>query len=274
VIDATYLIASDGTRLYAWTRQSEGVPLGVIALVHGMGEHSGRYDHLREFWVRHGYGVAGFDHRGHGRSPGRRGHTPSYRQLMDDIAAFVATVNERWPVAPVVLYGHSLGGNLVLNYAIRRRPALAALVATSPYLRLAFSPPAWKLQAAGLLRYVAPWFALPTGVDLSALSRDPAVAQRLASDPLAHERITARFFAEVQEAGEYALAQAGELRVRTLIMHGGADRVTSAEASRAFVERSGGRATLRIWNGCFHEIHNEPEWQEIAAFTRAWIERR
>jgi alpha-beta hydrolase superfamily lysophospholipase len=272
----TFLRASDDTRLYAWTREPAGEPRGVFALVHGMGEHSRRYDHLGEFWQQRGYASAGFDHRGHGRSDGPRGHTPSYEQLMDDIKALLDAVAQRWPDRPVVLYGHSLGGNLVLNYAIRRQPPLAAVVAvvaTSPYLRLAFAPPAWRIAAARLLRRAAPSIVQRTGLSVAALSHDPAVGKRLESDPLVHDRISAGLFTAAHDAGSFALAHAGALRLPTLVMHGSADRITSVEASREFVAAAAGRATLRIWDGWYHELHNEPEWEDAASFVLAWIDQ-
>src|SRR5262247_420237 len=109
MISETQLDTSDGLKLYGWTRQPAGQPKGMIALVHGMGEHSRRYDHLTEYWESCGYASAGFDLRGHGRSEGKRGHTTSYDFLMDDIAIFLAWVANQCPSVPVTLYGHSLG---------------------------------------------------------------------------------------------------------------------------------------------------------------------
>ena len=262
----------DGLSLYAWTRRPAGPPKGVIALVHGMGEHSRRYDHLTAYWEGRGYASAGFDQRGHGRSEGRRGHTPSYERLLDDIALFLGRVAEAFPGLPITLYGHSMGGNLVLNYAIRRRPAPDLVVASAPYLRLAFDPPAWRVLLARVLRHVVPALSQRTGLDVRALSRDPEVVRRYEADPLVHDRITTSFFSNVHPAGEAIIARASELTMPTLIMHGGADRLTSRAASEAFVAASRGKARLRIWDGAFHEIHNEPDWEELATFVVAWIE--
>lgn len=267
-----HLKTSDGLTLYAWTRRPAAPPKGVIALVHGMGEHSRRYDHLTAYWESRGYASAGFDQRGHGRSEGPRGHTPSYDLLLDDIALFLGRVAEELPGLPIILYGHSMGGNLVLNYAIRRRPAPAMVVASAPYLRLAFDPPAWRVLLARVLRHIAPALSQRTGLDVRALSRDPEVVRRYEADPLVHDRITTSFFGNVHPAGEAIIARAAELTMPTLVMHGSADRLTSRAASEAFVAASGGKAQLRIWEGSFHEIHNEPDWEALAAFVIAWIE--
>jgi alpha-beta hydrolase superfamily lysophospholipase len=272
MIRDTQLATADGLKLYAWFRQPAGRPKGVIAHVHGMGEHSRRYDHLTAYWEDHGYAAAGFDLRGHGRSEGPRGHTPTYDLLMDDIAIFLGRVAEVHPGLPVTLYGHSMGGNLVLNYAIRRRPTLARVVASAPYLRLAFEPPAWKVRMAMWLKGVAPALSQRTGLDVRALSRDAAVISRYQADPLVHEQITTSFFAHVHPAGEAIIGRAAELTMPALVMHGSADRITSPAGSEAFVAASAGKASLKIWDGGFHEIHNEPHWPELAAFVVAWIE--
>ena len=268
------LHTSDGLALYAWTRQPAETTGGVVAHVHGMGEHSRRYDHLTAYWVAQGHATAGFDLRGHGRSGGPRGHTPSYERLMEDIELFLDHVSRAWPGLPVTLYGHSMGGNLVLNHAIRRRPRLAGVIASAPYLRLAFEPPAWKVRLAQWTRGFAPSLSQRTGLDVNALSTDPESVRRYRADPLVHDRITAAFFAEVHPAGEWVIPHAAELSVPALLMHGGSDRITSAAGSQAFAAASGGKAQLKIWDGMFHEIHNEPGWREVAAFALDWIRRQ
>jgi alpha-beta hydrolase superfamily lysophospholipase len=266
------LKTSDDLSLYAWLRQPAGLPKGVIAHVHGMGEHSRRYDHLAAYWEDHGYASAGFDQRGHGLSQGLRGHTPSYGLLMDDIALFLDHVETALPGVPVTLYGHSMGGNLVLNYVIRRRPALGRVVASAPYLRLAFEPPAWKVRMAHLIRWIIPTLSQRTGLEMGALSRDPEVIARYQADPLVHDRITTSFFSQVHAAGQSIIDRAAELRIPALVMHGSADRLTSPAGSVDFVAESSGKALLKVWEGFYHELHNEPGWQKVAAFVLAWIE--
>lgn len=266
------LIASDRRRLYSWTRAPATPPRGVIAHVHGMGEHSRRYDHLSSFWESRGYASAGFDQRGHGRSEGRRGHSPSYEQLMDDVASFLDHVEDHWGDLPVTLYGHSMGGNIVLSYALRRRPASLAIVASAPYLRFTFEPPWWKVRLGQVMGALAPTAAAGAGLEIAALSRDPAVIDAFRSDPLVHDRITAGFFAGLHRAAAMALDAAGETARPTLLMHGDADRITSPGGSADYVARSGGRAALKIWSGFYHELHNEPGWEDVAAHVVSWVE--
>lgn len=272
VIRESEIRSADGLGLYAWLRDSRTRPKGVVAHVHGIGEHSRRYDHLTAYWQERGYASAGFDLRGHGRSAGRRGHTPSYGALMDDIATFLDFVAEAYADVPTTLYGHSMGGNLVLNYALRRQPLLAAVIASSPYLRLTFEPARWMRRGAALLARIAPSISVRTRIDMHDLSRDPEVVRRCEADPLVHERITLSFFTQAHAAAEAAIRRASEISVPVLVMHGRADRITSPAGSEAFVAASSGRAELKLWDGCFHELHNEPGWREIAAFVLAWIE--
>jgi alpha-beta hydrolase superfamily lysophospholipase len=267
------LRATDGAALYGWFREPAGAPpSAIIAHVHGMGEHSRRYDHVTAYWESIGWASAGFDLRGHGRSEGPRGHAPSYAQLMDDITTLLDAVNARWPGVPIVLYGHSLGGGLVLNHAVRKRPAVTRVVATAPYLRLVDGPGIALVWAVKLASHIAPAVSLATGLDITALSRDQAVVQRYRDDPLVHDRMTFGFFANVHDACEGVIRRGPELHVPTLVMHGSADRITSPLASKELVENSDGRATLRLWDGYYHEIHNDPSWDDVLLFTRRWIE--
>ncbi len=272
MIQETQLRTADGLNLYAWLRTPATTLRGVVAHVHGMGEHSRRYDHLTAYWAQQGYASAGFDLRGHGRSEGPRGHTPSYDHLMNDTALFLDRVTREWAGLPVTLYGHSMGGSLVLNYVIGRQPALARVVASAPYLRLAFQPPAWKVRLAQWLRWIVPTLSQKTGLDVNALSQDPAVIARYLADPLVHDRITVSFFACVHEAGEAAIGRASELTIPALVMHGSADRLTSPGGSADFVKNAAGKAVLKIWDGFYHELHNEPGWEAVAAFALAWSE--
>lgn len=265
--------ADDGVRMFAQGWLPEGVARALVVLVHGLGEHSGRYEHVGARLARSGFALLGFDLRGHGRSEGPRGHTPSYDALLDDIAAFFRQVEARFGVAPHFLYGHSLGGNLVLNYALRRRPELYGVVATGPALRLAFEPPAGKVALARAMNALFPAFTQASGLEVEALSHDPAVVEAYRTDPLVHDRISARLFLGFFEAGRWALEHAHEFPVPLLLMHGGADRICSPEGSRAFAARVPGDCLLKVWDGLYHEVHNEPEKDEVLAMLVSWLER-
>ncbi len=263
--------SADGLALVGRCWEPEGEPRAVVCLVHGLGEHCGRYDHVAAALNEAGYAVLACDKRGHGRSGGKRGVIPSYEALMADIDLLLAQAEQRFPGKPRFLYGHSLGGNEVLNYALRRKPDLAGVISTSPGLRTAFQPPALQLAAGRLMNRLWPAFTLPNGLELAAISRDPAVVAAYQADPLVHDRLSARLGVSLLETGEWAIANAGQFPLPLLLMHGTADRLTSHEASQAFASKAP-TCTLKLWDGLYHETHNEPEKQEVIGFVVDWLD--
>jgi alpha-beta hydrolase superfamily lysophospholipase len=252
----------------------EKKPKAVICLMHGLGEHIGRYKHVGEALTQAGYALLGFDLRGHGNSAGPRGHSPSYEALMDDIAAFLDQAAERFPKLPYFLYGHSLGGNLVLNYTLRRKPKLAGVIATGPWLKLAFEPPAMKVKLGRVMDKIAPGFTQASGLETAALSHDPKVVRAYEKDPLVHDKISARLFVAIYESGQWALAHAAKFPLPLLLMHGSADRLCSAEATRQFAKTAGKNVTLDVWEGWYHEIHNEPEQSKVFKVMTKWLDEQ
>ena len=248
-------------------------PKAVIMLTHGMGEHGLRYNHMAEFYASKGIGIIAFDIRGHGVSEGKRGHTPSYEHLMQDLDRVFAKIKEAYPSVPLFLFGHSMGGNLILNFIIRRKPQVAGAIVTGPYLRLGFEPPKWKIVLAKLSSNLFPKLTQPTGLELEALSRDKSVIYKYEDDPLIHDKITSSFFVNVHFAGRYAIDNAGSVECPLLIMHGASDRLTSPEGTKEFYTNSNENVSIKIWDGLYHELHNEPEKEEIFEFEINWIQK-
>jgi len=249
----------------------EGEARGVVALVHGQGEHMGRYAHVAQAMAEAGLAFAAYDLRGHGLSGGKRGHTPSYTSHMYDMEEFLEAVEGKYPGLPCILYGHSLGGGLVLNYCLRRRPSLAGVIVTSPWLELAFAPPKSQITLARITNSVYPGLVQHSGLETAALSHDPQVIAAYKDDELVHDRITARQFFEVHNAGLWALDHASEWELPLLLMHGTGDRITSHEASRSFAQRAKGQIEFRTWIGLFHELHNELEKARVIQTMVNWI---
>jgi len=243
----------------------------VVCLVHGLGEHTGRYAHVAAALNNAGYAVLGCDLRGHGKSEGLRGHTPSYDALLDDIGRLLDETAQRYPGKSQFIYGHSLGGNLVLNYALRRKPPLAGVVSTSPAIRVGKPLPATQLTLAKVMNKLQPTMQMPNGLALDNLARDPEVIRAYKSDPLVHNKISVRLAVEMLQAGEWALAHAAEFPLPLLLVHGTADELTSAAATQKFAGKVRGDCTLKLWDGFYHETHNEPEKAEVLGFMVAWI---
>ena len=264
--------SNDGLKLFTYAYPSDDPPKAIICLVHGHGEHIERYAHVFRQFAEAGYSCVGFDHRGHGQSEGLRGHTPSYETLLDDIDIFLKKIAEDYPGVPRFLYGHSMGGNLVINYGLRRKPDLAGIISTSPWLKLAFEPPAIQVFLGKTMNKIFPSFIQASGLETSALSRDPETVRAYEEDPLVHDKISARLFVGMYESGLWALEHAAEFPLPLLLVHGSEDKITSAKASGEFAAKAGEKVTLRIWDGFYHETHNEPEKEEVIAENIAWVE--
>lgn len=267
------LITTDNLKLNGAVFPVTGNTRAVIILVHGMGEHIGRYKHVVEFLNGIDCAVVGMDHRGHGTSEGKRGHIESYGQLMEDTELLVKKAESLYPGIPLVMYGHSLGGNIAANYVLRNKPVLKGLIITAPYFKLAFDPPAWKLVMSKIMAKVFPSLTLPTELETEALAKDQAVTEAYRNDPLVHDRISAAFFTKVHAAATYPIEHAVELKIKTLAMHGLADRITSYKGTAAFAQNNPQMVELRLWEGLYHEIHNEQEKQQVFDHIAGWMER-
>jgi len=265
------LTSSDGVDLFARSWEPTSASRGVVCLVHGLGEHSGRYDHVAAVLSAAGYAVAAIDLRGHGRSPGRRGDTP-FPATLDDIDLLLADGRRRHPDLPCFLYGHSLGGLLVLTYLVRRRPAVTGAIAASSGLRTPLLEQRAKILAARILAPVAPSVTLPTGLDADGICRDPSVVDAYRSDPLVHARASMALARDGVVAARETSSNAAAVDVPVLLIHGTADRLTYADGSRAFAAAVGGDSTLILYDGLVHELHNEPERVQVLADVVAWLD--
>ena len=263
--------SGDGLGMQAREWVPAGPRRGLVVLVHGFDDHGGRYLHVGDALAAAGFVLCSYDARGQGRSEGRWAYVDRYQQLMDDLGAFLDLATARHPGLPRFLYGHSMGGNEVLNYLLRRKPKLAGAVATSPWLELAVKPPAWQFTAARLAAALPLAVAIPTGMDPAGISHDPAVVKAYVADPCVKGKITPRLLVSVLEAGQWALARAGELSVPLLLLHGDADQITAHGASQRFAQAAGSLVTFRTWPGGFHELHNEPEKAEVLKVITDWL---
>lgn len=272
--------------IYQWTTK-DGLPLfaqawlpdqpakATICLVHGLGEHSSRYGtHFAKWFTQAGYAILAFDLRGHGKSGGPRGHVPSFEAYMDDIDILLEHAAGQFTGLPVFLYGHSLGGVLVLNYALRRKPSLAGVIATDPGLRTAIEEQKFKLALANVLGSLFPTLSLPSGLVVEDLSKDLQVVSDYKNDPLVHSVVTFGFGKYLPPALRYAFQHAPEFPVPLLLMHGTQDRVAYPKGSQEFARLAGDRCTLKLWEDCCHEVHNELVKDQVLAYAVAWMDER
>jgi len=264
---------SDGILLSAYRWDPEE-PKANVCLVHGLGEHSARYAHVANLLNRAKYTFVAFDLRGHGQSQGPRGHSPSLEHFYEDITTFIEKAKSEAPDLPTFLYGHSLGGLLVLSYATRLSPDLAGVISSGPILRTGFEPPAWKLTLGKVMRSLMPTFSMSNELDRSGLSRDGDVVHAYNTDPLVHDRISAQLGIDMLEEGLWLLNGAPKMKIPTLLMHGSIDRICSPGASRQFAASAGELMTSKMWEGLYHEIHNEPEKDQVIQYLIQWLNDR
>lgn len=255
--------------------ESPRKPQGCVVIVHGFGEHSGRYEKLAERFAAMNLTVVRFDHRGHGRSRGSRGHASSYDIYLNDLGNAIDLARERNPSLPTFIFGHSMGGGLALNYALRRADKLAGVIATGPWLRLAFSPPAWKTWLAQRIARIMPTLRMPTNLNIAKLSHDPEVVRGVERDILTNSVISASAYLGIVGAGQYALAHAAELKFPLLLMHGTADAITDFRASEEFFAAAGGNdKTFKPWPNMYHEILNEIDSGPVYQTIIDWVAQR
>lgn len=245
----------------------------VICIVHGMGEHVERYHHVAKFFSKNGFATLGFDHQGHGQSTGKRGHSEGLESMLDDIDLLLLEARQLYPNSLIFLYGHSMGGNLVLNHFLRRKPSITGLIATAPWVRLPNPPSAFLVGFAKIMCHILPKLTQANGLDVNGLSNDPEVAKTYQADPLVHDRVSVRLGAELLAGASWLNAFAGQAPCPTLLMHGEKDPITSPAGTSDFAKRLTGDVTWKPWPGLKHEIHNEPQQAEVLAFLVEWMKR-
>ena len=210
----------------------------VIILIHGIGEHIQRYNYWADLFVKEGIGLAGVDLPGHGLSDGRRGNIKSYALLGEMIDILLKSCNNTFPGIPVYIYGHSLGGGIVLDYLLRRNPKVKAAIVTSPWLRLAYEPSRNKLLLASIMKNLLPGLVQSSDLIVSYISHDENVIEKYKTDPLVHGKISVSLFHGAMTAAKYSLAHASELKVPTLLLHGSDDMIMSPEGSKEFAGKT------------------------------------
>jgi alpha-beta hydrolase superfamily lysophospholipase len=266
----------DETRFFLQGWEPDQKPKAVVALVHGLGEHTARYAHVGKVLTDAGYALVGFDLRGHGRSGGSRGHAPSLDTYMQDIHQFFSLLEKRYPDLPHFLYGHSLGGLLVLAYAIQYGAHLRGVVATGPGLRSALQKQKAKVAIVRLLGSFLPTMTLQSGLDATAISRDTSIVEAYKSDPLVHDSASLGFGKAALRAVDLCFERAAEFPVPLLIMHGKDDKIAYSSGSEEYtglLRAAGKDVTLKLWDDLYHEVHNEPEKQEVFKFMLTWLDQ-
>jgi alpha-beta hydrolase superfamily lysophospholipase len=266
--------ATPGPPLYSYSVAPDGVPgqkaAAVAGILHGYGEHAGRYAHVMDAWAGRGIASVAIDLRGHGRSGGRRGYCERFTDYLDDVRELERLTREK--NLPAFLCGHSLGGLVAVSSALVQPSPWRAMVLSAPLLGIAMDVPRVKLIAGKIASRIFPTFSLPSGIRSSDVTHDVALARAYDQDPLVFHIATARWFTEVRTAQERAFARAATLSMPLFVAMGTADRISKYERARAFYDAAGSRdKTWDAREGLFHEVLNEPEWRGIADKMADWM---
>jgi alpha-beta hydrolase superfamily lysophospholipase len=263
-----------GLEIYWQAWLPEGPPRAVVVLAHGASEHGGRYAWTGEQLAARGYALYAIDHRGHGRSEGRRAVIDRMANAVEDLHTLVERVAKEQGGRPVVLLGHSMGGAVALSYTIEHEDALDALVLSAPLAALEAASPVTR-AAGRVLSIVAPALGV-FAIDSTAVSRDPQVVKDYDADPLNHHgKLPARTVGELSSAIDGYPDAVPRFRLPMLVMHGTADRLTPIAGSEMVYERTGSEdKTFTRCDGLFHELLNEPERQQVLDDIAGWLDER
>jgi alpha-beta hydrolase superfamily lysophospholipase len=245
---------------------------GVIILVHGLGEHIRRYDQWGGYFVDAGFAFTGMDLPGHGYSDGRRGHF-RFSDLHEMITVLISECKKTFPGIPVIVYGHSLGGLIVLDYILRKKPAVKGAIVTSPLLKLAFEPDKFRLLLAKIVKYILPGLIQPTSLIADHLSHDPSVVEQYKNDALVHDKVSIGAFSDMMNSAAFSLSHSGDLKLPVVLLHGSDDLICSPEGSREFASGTS-FCDLKIWDSGHHELHNEPFRKDVFKYIMDWMNKR
>ena len=264
------LLVSDSQKLSGFYWQAEN-PVATTILVHGFGEHISRYHHVAEHFLKENISVIGVDLIGHGESGGKKGHISSIANFYACIDNMVDHVRQEEKKLPLILYGHSMGGTIVLNYLINNvESEFCCVLATSPWLQLTIRPTAFQLFLAKTMNSIYPSLQQTAALEFKDISSVEEVQKDYENDPLNHDKISVRLFNEIYKNGLLAIDKASRINIPMLIAHGNDDNITSLEGSKAFTTNNP-QATLKIWPDLRHETHNEHNKEEVIDFYVDWV---
>ncbi|MDR1171759.1 MAG: lysophospholipase [Bacteroidales bacterium] len=245
----------------------------LIIMVHGIGEHSDCYDKWAERFALQSVGFLAFDLRGHGHSPGIRGHA-SINVIKDDLRAIIKSMHKKFPGIPIVLFGHSMGGHIVLSYAIDKNVKVQGIIASSPWLKLVDPPSPLLIRIAEWASHIVPWLTVCTGIKSGQLSRNGVGTKSTETDPLLHKKISIKFFTDLWMNSETILRNKHRFNIPLLLMHGTADPLTSYQASKSFVQNAGEYTTFKQWRSMRHDLLNDTGNEVVFQYVMKWLSKK
>jgi len=249
-------------------------PRGIVVLVHGLGEHGGRYMNLIDRMKGANVSFCTLDHRGHGLSQGKRGHVENFMDYIEDVKLLVDMAHSQHPELPLIMLGHSMGGAIAARYALEHTADIDALILSAACLILKSAAPGWQDILARVLSRVAPAATFPNGLSPDDLSHDPQVVKAYVNDPLVHNKISARWYTEMLNNSQQVFSRASEFAMPLLVVHGEGDKIVDiAGSERIFKAARSVDKQYKAFPGLYHETMNEkqPSQTEVLDVIAGWI---
>ena len=271
-VEKYYWKRTSSVELYGKLYIPDGRMSVLVIMVHGIGEHGECYDEWAKRFALQSFGFLMFDMRGHGRSSGIRGHV-CIDAVKDDIRVIVSDMQKKFADIPIVLFGYSLGGQIVLSQAIDGNVMIRGVIASSPLLKLVKPPSLLLVRLAKFASYIMPWFTVKTGIKAGQLSRDGNSAKSTKTDPLLHKKISVKLFSDLYAGGEIILRNKCRPDIPVLLMHGDADPLVSYEAVKQYAQNAGKTVTFKKWQGMYHDLLNDVGNEVVFYYTVKWLSK-
>ena len=261
-----------GAQLYCTSWQSIDSPKAVLFIVHGLGEHLGRYEEMANFFIKKQIAVFAFDHRGHGRSEGKKGHAESIDQFVEDVEYALMQCRSLYLEIPIFLFGHSMGGQIVASYLdkVKSKEILGAII-SSAWFRIVSPPPSWQIKLIKKLKSILPGFTQSNRLDVKKISSVKAEVDLYVKDQLIHDRLSMALFNSLFQNGLHLIHNAQPSKIPVLVCHGNRDQITATLGSEQYANNLGEKAELKIWPDSFHELHHDYDKKNVMQYYVNWV---
>lgn len=271
--DSYQIYSGNSTQLYCASWQPDLPPKAVVCIVHGLGEHLGRYEEMAIRFVEHQIAVFAFDHRGHGRSGGKRGHARSIVQFVEDVEHALMQCRSLFLDVPIFLFGQSMGGQIVASYLEKvKTEEISGAIISSPWIKLVKPLPGWQIAVVKKLSPLFPAVTLDNGLDPNFMSSVSVEVEKYKDDPLIHSHISMALFNSLYHNGIYLEQSAEESKIPVLVCHSDSDPITSPQASARYAAKLGQHATFNLWQGSLHEPHHDFEKEMVMDYYLGFIQ--
>ena len=240
-----------------------------ILIIHGLGEHQGRYNHVADYYTNHKFGVYSYDQRGHGKSEGKRGHSPGIEFSLNDLERVIKTL----PSKPLFIYGHSFGGNILTNFLLRKKPKnINGAILSAPWFKLVKQLNPLEKFLIRILNNIAPSLTQNNRLNENDLSHDESICKTYINDPLRTGKVSIRLFHDFFKSGIWAIENATNLSTKTLLIHGSKDLIVDKNGTLEFAKNAGKICDYKIFSNTKHEPHNDFTKEEVLSFTLNWLQ--